>query len=118
MYCRYLYFLFGKPTFNLLFYVEVSASALPVPIVEQGLRQMAVLKLTDKDLPGPARFQDGVSHATLSHSDCTIVHAGLHIITVFLQCYGSVNISFGSGIRILLGHVGPIEKNVKYSTYH
>ena len=40
---------------------QVSASPLPVPIVEQGLRQMAVLKLTDKDLPGAARFQDGVS---------------------------------------------------------
>jgi hypothetical protein len=60
---KYIYILFGKPTFfKSHFYVEVSASALPVPIVEQGLRQMAVLKLTDKDLPGPARFQDGVSH--------------------------------------------------------
>jgi hypothetical protein len=51
-----------KPDFLSYFYIQVSASALPVPIVEQGLRQMAVLKLTDKDLPGPARFQDGVSH--------------------------------------------------------
>ncbi len=73
----------------------MSASALPVPIVEQGLRQMAVLKLTDKDLPGPARFQDGVSHF---FSFCPCCSVGLAIwVSTLLQYLYVIPLMVGGG---------------------